>query len=120
MKKSILLILAIMLSGATATLFPCDITMTTGPAAAGAKNKIKVRLTVECIHRRCPVNIEKTKLAVEGLVIEKQGKWKKTGEGIYQMDLIVSLKGKENGEITVRRECPKTGHQEETLEIEPL
>jgi len=120
MKKSILLILAIMLSGATATLFPCDITMTTGPAAAGAKNKIKVRLTVECIHRRCPVNIEKTKLAVEGLVIEKQGKWKKTGEGIYQMDLIVSLNGKEKGKIRVRRECPKTGHQEETLEIEPL
>jgi len=118
MKKSIFMLLALLLLGGRASLFPCDITMETGPAAA--KNKINVRLIVECIHRRCPVNIEKTKLATDGLVIEKQGQWKKTGEGIYQMDLIVSLKGKEKGAITVRRECPKTGHQEEILEIEPL
>ncbi|MFH2107779.1 MAG: hypothetical protein ABII93_03840 [Chrysiogenia bacterium] len=120
MKKPIILLLAILLAGAAASLFPCDITMETQPAAAGAKNKIKVRLTVECFHRRCPVNIEETKLAAKDLVIEKRGQWKKTGEGIYQMDLMVSLKGKEKGAITVRRECPKTGHQEEILEIAPL
>ena len=113
MKKSIML-LAIVLSGAAASLFPCDITVETQPAAA--KNKIEVRLTVECFHRRCPVNIEKTELATDGLVIEKQEQWKKTGEGIYQMDLMVSLKAKEKGTITVRRECPKTGHQEEILD----
>ena len=119
MKKSIMLLLALVLSGAAVTLFPCDITMETQPAA-GAKNKINVKLTVECIHRRCPVNIEKTTLAATGLVIEKQGLWKKVEAGIYQMDLVVALNGKEKGEIRVRRECPKTGHQEETLEIAPL
>ena len=117
MKKSIML-LAIVLSGAAASLSPCDITVETQPAAA--KNKIEVRLTVECFHRRCPVNIEKTELATDGLVIEKQEQWKKTGEGIYEMALVVSLKAKEKGRSLCAASAPKTGHQEEILTIEPL
>jgi hypothetical protein len=120
MKRSTLLFLTIMLCGGLTSLFPCDITMETSQAAASGKDKINVKLIVECIHKRCPVSIEKTTLATDGLTIEKQGQWKKDGEGIYQMDLLVSLNGKGKGEIRVRRECPKAGHQEETLEIDPL
>ncbi len=119
MKRLTLLFMTIMLFGGLASLLPCDITMETHQAAASGKNKINVKLIVECIHKRCPVSIEKTTLATDGMTIEKQGPWKKDGEGIYQMDLIVSLNGKAKGEIRVRRECPKTGHQEETLKLDP-
>jgi hypothetical protein len=119
MKKSKLLFLTIMFFGGLGSLLPCDITMKTSQAAASGKDKINVKLIVECIHKRCPVSIEKTTLAADGITIEKQGPWKNDGEGIYKMDLIVSLNGKVKGEIRVHRECPKTGHQEETLKLDP-
>ena len=83
-----------------------------------AKNAIKVKLFVELIHKRCPVDIEKTRLVTAGAAIASQGQWKKVAAGIYQKDLIVSLNGKGKGEIRVHRDCPKTGQQEETLEID--
>ncbi len=120
MKKSSLLLLALLLTGGLATLFPCDITMETAPAVAGSKKKILVTLSVESIHRRCPLAIDKTALETEGLVIEKQGQWQKVDECLYKMDLIVSLKGKSKGEIRVLRTCPKRGLQKEIFEIKPL
>jgi hypothetical protein len=119
MKRSALLFMTILLFGGLASLLPCDITIETSRAAASGKNKINVKLIVECIHKRCPVSIEKTTLVTDGMTIEKQGQWKTDGEGIYQMDLIVSLNGKDKGAIRVHRECPKTGHQEEILKLDP-
>ena len=120
MKRKLQLLLALTLFAGTLSLFPCDITMKTAPAVAGGKDKIKVTLFVESIHRRCPLAIDKTCLETEGLVIEKQGQWQKVEECLYQMELIVSLKGKEKGEIRVLRTCPKRGLQKEILEIKPL
>ncbi len=120
MKRKLQMLLALTLVTGTISLYPCDITMKTAPAVAGNKNKIKVTLLVESIHRRCPLAIDKTCLETEGLVIEKQGRWQKVEECLYQMELIVSLKGKEKGEIRVLRTCPKRGLQKEILEIEPL
>jgi hypothetical protein len=114
------MLLALTLFAGTISLFPCDITMETAPVAGKAGNKVQVKLFVECIHKRCPLGIEKTRLATSGLTIEKQGQWKKNDAGAYELDLVVSLSGKENGEIRVLRECPKTGCQEETLEVKAL
>jgi hypothetical protein len=114
------MLLALALFAGTISLFPCDITMETAKAPLAGKNKIQVKLIVECIHKRCPLSIEKTNLTASGLTIEKQGQWKKNAAGAYAMDLLVSLNGKENGEIRVLRDCPKTGCQEEALEISRL
>jgi len=116
MKARIWLTTALLLAGGLAPLFPCDVTMETS-RAAGEKDKIQVRLLVECIHRRCPVKIEATRLEADGLVIEKQGQWQRAEDGVYRMDLVVSLQGSERGEIRVLRSCPKRGLQKETLEI---
>lgn len=118
MKRAIFLLI-IVLAG-WAPLLPCDVHMETCPATAIGKDNIQVKLFVELIHRRCPVPIEKTRLETSGLTIEKQGEWKEVEAGIYQMDLVISLKGKSKGEIRVLRECPKTGLQKEVLEIKPL
>jgi hypothetical protein len=120
MKRKLPMFLALALFAGTISLFPCDITMKTARAPLAGKNRIQVKLIVECIHKRCPLSIEKTKLTTAGLTIEKQGQWKKNAAGAYEMDLIVFLNGKENGEIRVLRECPKTGCQEETLEVKAL
>jgi hypothetical protein len=117
MKRSTPLFLAILLFGGLASLFPCDITMETSQASG--KDRVNVKLIVEYIHKRCPVSIEKTTIATDGMTIEKQGPWKKDEEGNQQMDLVVFMNGKVKGEIRVRRECPKTGHQEETLKLDP-
>ena len=100
-----------------AQLFPCDVYMETGPAAGGGKNALQVKLFVELIHRRCPVDIEKTRLVAAGAAIASQGQWKKVAAGIYEKDLVVSLNGKSQGEIRVLRDCPDrpagrdTGHR---------
>jgi len=115
MKRSLLLL--IVLFAGFATLLPCDIYMKTVPVTGGDKNRIQVKLFVEFIHKRCPVKIEETKLEAKGVVIEKQGAWKKVEDLVYEKDLIVVLNGKGNGEIRVLRQCPKTGLQEEVLGI---
>jgi len=120
MKRVKWLTLLIMLSGGFAALFPCDVYMESSQIVAKGKNKFAVKLFVETVHRRCPLGVEKTGLTPEGLIIEKQGKWKKVEEGLYQMDLIVSLKGKSEGKLRVLRECPKRGLQEEILKFEPF
>jgi hypothetical protein len=84
------------------------------------KSKEQVSLFVECVHRRCPLRSEETKLEAEGLAIEKQGQWQKAKTGVYRMDLVVSLDGNGKGEIRVLKQCPKTGLQKEILEIAPL
>jgi|FrelakmetLWP11LW_1041352.scaffolds.fasta_scaffold28135_2 hypothetical protein len=117
MKTLLQRLLAVALLGASAGLFPCDVTMETSPAVPAGKGKIQVKLFVECVHRRCPVRIDMTKLETAGLTIEKQGQWQVIGTGLYRLDLTVSLTGKGNGEISVLRQCPKHGQQKETLEI---
>jgi hypothetical protein len=117
MKRLKLLLLLILLPAGLASLFPCDVYMETGPAAAAEKNRIQVKLFVELIHKRCPVNINATVLTATGLAIERQSLWKQVEPGIYQKELVVSLNGKAKGEIRVLRECPKTGIQAETLGI---
>ncbi len=116
MKKNLFLIL-LLLTGAVMQLFPCDVTMETSLAAPSSNGRIQVKLFVECVHRRCPVSIDKSKLETSGLTIEKQGQWQEIGTGLYRLDLTVSLTGKGNGEIRVLRKCPKHGLQKETLEI---
>jgi len=115
MKRSLLLLIA--MCAGFASLFPCDVYMETGPAAAGKKNAVQVKLFVELIHRRCPVDIEKTRLVATGAAIASQGQWKKVAAGIFEKDLVVSLAEKGKGEIRVLRDCPKTGLQEEILGI---
>jgi hypothetical protein len=115
MKRSILMVIA-MLTGFT-SLLPCDVYMETGPAATGGKNAIQVKLFVELIHKRCPVNIEKTQLVAAGVAIASQGQWQKIAAGVFEKDLVISLGEKGKGEIRVLRTCPKTGLQEEILGI---
>ena len=117
MKTLLQRLLAVALLGASASLFPCDVTMETSAAVPPGKGKIQVKLLVECVHRRCPVKIDMTKLETAGLTIEKQGQWQDLGAGLHRLDMVVSLTGKGNGEIRVLRQCPKHGLQKETLEI---
>jgi hypothetical protein len=107
--------MALLLTGGLAQIFPCDVTMEAKPA--GAKGQIEIKLLVECVHRRCPVKIDMTKLETVGLTIEKHGQWQDLGAGLHRLDMVVSLTGKGNGEIRVLRQCPKHGLQKETLEI---
>jgi hypothetical protein len=117
MKKTILSIALLLLTGGLMQLLPCDVSLETAPAVAGSKNKILVKLFVECVHRRCPLAIDQTRLETSGLAIERQGQWQEIGAGLYRLDLTVSLTGKGNGEIRVLRECVKHGLQQESLEI---
>jgi hypothetical protein len=105
-----------LLAGA-AHIWPCDVTAET---AAAGKGKIAVKLFVDCIHRRCPLAITDTRLETEGLVIEKQGEWKKVEGSVYELDMVVSLTGKSKGKIRVLRSCPKRGLQEEAITVAPL
>lgn len=103
--------------GSVSQLLPCYVYTETGPLVKGKAEQFQVELFVECIHRRCPVAIGETILEAEGLKIEKRGEWELTEEGVYRLDLVVSLTGKDKGEIRVLRKCPKHGLQKETLEI---
>ena len=109
--------MTLLLSGGFNALFSCDITMETAKAAGGSRDQVQVKLFVECIHKRCPVKIEDTQLTFDGLMVVKQGQWQKVEPGIYRLDLIVSLGTSAKGGIRVLRKCPKTGLQEEELEI---
>ena len=120
MKKTIFLILALLLAGGLTRLFPCDVSVETAPAAAGGKNRLQVKLFVEQVHRRCPLEIGQTKLETTGLTIEKRGQWQAVGEGLYRLDLTVFLTGKGSGEIRLLRDCPKRGQQKEVLGIARL
>ena len=117
MKRSILLITALLAMGSMSQLLPCYVTTETGPLVKGKTDQFQVKLFVECIHRRCPVSIEETLLETEGLKIEKRGEWELTEDGVYRLDLVVSITAKDKGEIRVLRKCPKHGLQKETLEI---
>ena len=103
--------------GSMSQLLPCYVYSETGPLVKGKTDQFQVKLFVECIHRRCPVAIEETLLETEGLKIEKQGEWELSEDGVYRLDLVVSLTAKDKGEIRVLRKCPKHGLQKETLEI---
>ncbi len=117
MKRPILLIMTLLVMGSMSQLLPCYVYSETGPLVKGKADQFQVKLFVECIHRRCPVAIAETILETEGLKIEKRGQWELTEEGVYRLDLVVSLTGKDKGEIRVLRKCPKHGLQKETLEI---
>ncbi len=117
MKRSILLIAMLLAMGSMSQLLPCYVYSETGPLVKGKTDQFQVKLFVECIHRRCPVAIEETLLETEGLKIEKQGEWELSEDGVYRLDLVVSLTAKDKGEIRVLRKCPKHGLQKETLEI---
>jgi hypothetical protein len=117
MKTCIWLSTFLLLFGVILPLFPCDVYMETGPATANGKNAVQVKLFVELIHRRCPVDIEKTRLVAAGVAIASQGQWQKVAAGVFEKDLVVSLGEKGKGEIRVLRDCPKTGLQEEILGI---
>ena len=116
MKRFALILLTVLLWGALAPLFPCDVYLETNPAGGG-KNRIQVRLFVELVHRRCPVDIHKSKLETSGMKIEKQGQWQNLDDGLYRLDLVVTLTSEGNGEIRVLRDCPKHGMQKEILGI---
>ena len=118
MKRSIFMLALFLLCVGAATLFPCDVTMEAKPA--DGKGRIQVRLYVDCVHRFCPLAIEKTQLQAEGLTIEKKGEWNRIEKNLYGLDLVVSLKGKSGGTINVIRSCPKRGLQKETVTIDPL
>ena len=115
MKRSLLSLIA--LFAGFASLFPCDVSMEAGPAVAGKKNTIPVKLFVELIHRRCPVDITKTRVVAAGAAITSQGQWQKVAAGVFAKGLVVTLGEKSKGEIRVLRDCPKTGRQEEILGI---
>ena len=117
MKKPILLMIVLLFVSAL-QLLPCDVTAETRPAKK--KGQIEVKLFVDCVHRSCSLAITDTKLETEGLKIEKQGEWTRVEDRFYQLDLVVSLTGKEGGSIRVIRDCPKRGSQEEVVKIEPL
>lgn len=116
MKKPLLLMIVLLLAGAL-QLLPCDVTLETQPAKK--KGKIEVKLFVDCIHRFCPLEIDKTELKPEGLEIEKKGEWTLVEGRCYEIDLLVRLTGKKAGTITITRRCPKRGLQEEVVTIEP-
>jgi hypothetical protein len=118
MKKTMLLLSTLLLLGSAAQLRPCDVTAETQPAKE--KGRIQVKLCVDRFHRSCPLDIGKTDLKAEGLVIEKKGEWRNVKGSLYEIDLVVRLIGKKPGTITVLRCCPKRGPQEEIVAIEPL
>jgi hypothetical protein len=115
MKKLKCLTWMLLLPAGLAPLFPCDVYAET--ARAAGKDKVQVKLFVELVHRRCPVDIEKTRLAPAGVTIDGQSRWQKVAAGLYRKDLVVSLSEKAGGEIRVLRDCPKTGRQLEVLGI---
>ncbi len=117
MKKATFLILALLLAGGVLPLLPCDVRMECSQVMVKGKTKFEVRLFVETVHRRCPLDIDRTGLAPENLAIEKQGQWQQVEAGLYRLDLTVALKGKGAGRLRVMRECPKRGLQEELLKF---
>jgi len=112
-----LLITALLAMGSASQLLPCYVYSETGPLVKGKTDQFQVKLFVEIIHRRCPLPIEETCLEAEGLEIEKRGEWERTEDGVYRLDLVVSLTGNEKGKICVIRKCPKHGLQKDVLEI---
>lgn len=120
MKKIKWLACMLLMYGGFAALFPCDISFETAKIVEKGKNKFQVKILVEIVHGNCPLNIEKTNLAFNGVKVEKKGQWKKIDDYTWQIELKVALNENKPGEIRVVRDCQKKGLHQQTLTIDPL
>jgi hypothetical protein len=119
MKKIKWLALSMLLSAGLSTLLPCDISFETAKIVENGKNKTHVKVLVDIVHGRCPVDIEKTSLACTGIKVEKKGQWKKIDASTWQLEFNAVPSGSKAGEVCISRDCPKRGLHSETLKIDP-
>ncbi len=114
--KKVLFVLIMAILGFVWSLPGCDVTLEAKEIAGKNPATRSVRVVVEFTHGRCPVKIEETQFKTEGVRIDKRGLWKELPDGLYQIDLQVTLTGK-NGKIAVVRECGKCGRRESLLTL---
>ncbi len=113
-KKVIVAVLTLLVLAFQA--FPCKIYFQPDKLIVEKGKKVEITVFVKLEHRRCPIDIEETKIDVENVKIVAGPDWSKEGRMLYAGKLRIILTG-EQGKIRVYRECDKKGLSEGILEI---
>ncbi len=116
MKKLVLLVLMTLIS---VVGFSCNVKFLINGQEKFDKNKvynigeeINITILVEYIHHPCQIELEDTKLKLEGIEIVKKGKWKLNEEtNMYSLDIVVKILPdySKEGKLILTRTCTNEG-----------
>jgi len=100
----------------TQAIYPCDFRFESSQKQVKIGAKTTVSIYVELVHGRCPVEINQTQVVSEGVRIDRKGQWQEVEDGIFRLDLTLTVTGK-NARIGVTRDCRKKGYQQAMIDL---